>query len=149
MVHAFGAVPASVDARIVAMDASPSGSAADGENRALRNWALLTLPLLAAQRDVLAACKTYIKDENSTLPMQNFALRQLYALMMVFEPARKLRDACSDLESGVGKVYKEALPKFVSGSVALIEAQEAIVGSMIDALTQMKNTSGKSKKDGS
>jgi hypothetical protein len=121
----------------------------DSEGRALKNWALLALPWLAAQRDMLAACKSYIKDEKCTLPMQNFALRELQALMMVFDPSRKWREASSDLESGIGDVYKDSMPKLVSGSVALIEAQEAVVASMMDALTRMKNGPGKTKPDGS
>ena len=121
---------------------------AQDQGRSLKNWALLALPWLAAQRDMLAACKAYLKDENSTLPMQNFALRELQALMMVFDPARKWREGCTDLESGVADIYKESLPKLVSGSVAMIEAQEAIVASMMDALTRMKNESGKTMQDG-
>lgn len=107
------------------------------------------LPWLAAQRDMLAACKTYLKDENCTLPMQNFALREFYALMMVFDPSRKWRDACSDIESSVAGICKDSLPKLVSGSVALIEAQEAVVASMIDALTHLKNGSSKTTQNGS
>ncbi len=122
---------------------------AQDQGRSLKNWALLALPWLAAQRDMLAACKAYLNDENCTLPMQNFALRELQALMMVFDPGRKWREACTGLESGVGDIYKECLPKLVSGSVAMIEAQEAIVASMMDALTRMKNGSGKTKQDGS
>jgi hypothetical protein len=98
---------------------------------------------------MLAACKSYIKDEKCTLPMQNFALRELQALMMVFDPSRKWREASSNLESDIGDVYKDSMPKLVSGSVALIEAQEAVVASMMDALTRMKNGPGKTKPDGS
>jgi hypothetical protein len=121
---------------------------AQDQGRSLKNWALLALPWLAAQRDMLAACKAYLKDENCTLPMQNFALRELQALMMVFDPARKWREACTGLESGVADIYKESLPKLVSGSVEMIEAQEAIVASMMDALRRMKNESGKTMQDG-
>ena len=134
--------------RAALMQTPPSDDAQAAEGRALRNWALLALPWLAAQRDMLAACKNYVKDENCTLPIQNFAVRELYALMMVFDPSRKWRDACSDLESSVGEIYKDSFPKLVSGSVALIEAQEAIVTSMIHAVTRLKNGSGKTTQDG-
>jgi len=131
----------------VPMQTRPPNDIPAGGERALRNAALLALPLLAAQRDMLGICKNAIKDESCILPMQNFALRQFYAMMMVFDPQRKFRDACAGLEDGIGKTCQETVPKLVSGSVALIEAQEAMLSSMIEALTKMKNAPGKTKQD--
>jgi hypothetical protein len=130
------------------MQAGPSSNIPEGGERVLRNVALLALPLLAAQRDMLGICKNAIKDESCILPMQNFALRQFYAMMMVFDPQRKFRDACAGVEDNIGKTCQETVPKLVYGSVALIEAQEAVLSSVIDALTKMKNAPGKAKQDG-
>jgi hypothetical protein len=115
--------------------------------RAAKNFALLALPFLAAQRDMLGIVKNSIKDGSCVLPVQNFALRELYAMMMVFDPSRKWRDAFSGLEDGITSASKDAIPKLISGSVAVIEAQEAVVATMIDTLTQLKNASGKGTQD--
>ena len=119
----------------------------EGGGRAVKNFALLALPFLAAQRDMLGVCKNYVRDGNCILPVQNFALREFYALMMVFDPSRKWRDAFTGLEEGIGPAFKDALPKLISGSMAMIESQEAVVASMIDALTRLKDATGKGKRD--
>jgi len=129
------------------MQTQQSTDTPGGSGRALKNFALLALPLLAAQRDMLGICKNAIKDETCILPMQNFALRQFYAMMMVFDPSRKFRDACAGLEDSVTKTCQDTVPKLVSGSVALIEAQEAAISSMIEALTKVKNARSKTKQD--
>ena len=118
----------------------------EGGGRAAKNFALLALPFLAAQRDMLRVYKNYLKDGNCVLPAQNFALRELYALMMVFDPSRKWRDAFSGLEEKIGTASRDAVPKLVAGSMAMIEAQEAVVESMIDTLTRLKNETGKGKQ---
>jgi len=115
----------------------------NGGGQAAKNFALLALPFLAAQRDMLGVVKNSIKDGSCVLPVQNFALRELYALMMIFDPSRKWRDAFSGLENGITGASKDAIPKLISGSVAVIEAQEAVVATMIDTLTQLKNGAGK------
>jgi len=130
------------------MQARPPNENPEGGGRALRNVALLTLPLLAAQRDMLGICKNALKDDGCILPMQNFALRQFYAVMMVFDPSRKFRDAWSGLEESFGKTCQETAPKVISSSVALIEAQEAMLSSVIDTLTKMKNAPDKAKGNG-
>ena len=66
--------------------------------------------------------------------------------MMVFDPSRKWRDAFSGLEEKIGTASRDAVPKLVAGSMAMIEAQEAVVESMIDTLTRLKNETGKGKQ---
>jgi hypothetical protein len=90
--------------------------------------------------------KNNLKDGNCVLPVQNFALRELYAMMMVFDPSRKWRDAFSGLEEKIGAASKDAIPKMVSGSMAMLEAQEAVIGSMIDTLTHVKNANAKGRQ---
>jgi hypothetical protein len=119
----------------------------DGGGRAAKNFALLALPFLAAQRDMLGIVKNLIKDGSCVLPVQNFVLRELYALLMVFDPSRKWRDAFSGLEGGITAASKDAIPKLISGSVAVIESQEAVVATMIDTLTRLKSASGKGTQD--
>src|SRR5579885_1745558 len=134
-------------ARTVPMQTRQSTDIPASGERMLRNAALLALPILAAQRDMLGICKDAMKDESSILPMQNFALRQFYAMMMVFDPQRKFRDACAGFEDGIGKTCQETMPKLVAGSVAFIEVQEAVLSTMIEALTKIKNAPGKTKQN--
>ncbi len=116
-----------------------SGHAQDGESSMLKNFILLTLPLLALQRDVLAIVKKGIAD-TSVKPVQHLTLRELQALMMILDPKRKWRGRFgADLEKKVEDLYKETIPKLVSGSVQLIEVQEIISHRISEALITLKN----------
>ena len=116
-----------------------SGHAQDRESSMLKNFILLTLPLLALQREVLAIVKKGIADTNSR-PVQNLTFREIQALMMILDPKRKLRDRFgADLEKKVEDLCKEAIPKLVSGSVQLIEVQEIISQRISEALITLKN----------
>jgi len=104
-----------------------------------RNLILLTLPWLSFQRDVLEIAKKYVTDVSNVKPTENFALRQFQALMMILDRSRTLRDSIdSDFETKVEDAYKEILPKVSSASVQLIEAQEAMLSTVFDALNALR-----------
>jgi hypothetical protein len=105
----------------------------------VRNLILLTLPWLSFQRDVLEIAKKSVTDPSHVKPTENFALRQFQALMMILDPSRTLRNRLDgDFEKKVEDAYKEIFPKVSSASVQLIEAQEAILTTMFDALNTLR-----------
>ena len=105
-----------------------------------RNFALLALPWLSFQQDMLAIVKKGIEDTSHVKPVQKLTLLELQALMMIFDPSRTWRSPFdADFEKRVEDSYKEAFPKMVSGSIEFIEAQEMILKRMSDALITLKN----------
>jgi hypothetical protein len=109
-------------------------------DRMLRSFTLLALPWLSFQRDMLAIVKKGIEDTSHVKPVQKLTLLELHALMMIFDPSRKWRSPFdADFEKRVEDTYKETFPKFVSGSIQFIEAQEAILKRMSDALNTLKD----------
>ncbi|MFZ1149998.1 MAG: hypothetical protein WAR76_09735 [Xanthobacteraceae bacterium] len=114
---------------------------------AVRNLILLTLPWLSFQREVLEIAKKSVTDASHVKPTENFALRQFQALMMILDPSRTLRNRLdSDFEKKVEDSYKEILPKVSSASVQLIEAQEAILATMFDALNTLRKAEQANKR---
>lgn len=106
----------------------------------LRSFTLLALPWLSFQRDMLAIVKKGIEDTSHVKPVQKLTLLELHALMMILDPSRRWRSPFdADLEKRVEDTYKETFPKLVSGSIQFIEAQEAILKRMSDALNTLKD----------
>lgn len=56
-----------------------------------RNFALLALPWLSFQQDMLAIVKKGIEDTSHVKPVQKLTLLELQALMMIFDPSRTWR----------------------------------------------------------
>jgi hypothetical protein len=112
----------------------------------LRNLILLTLPWLSFQREMLEIAKNNITDPGHVRSTENFALRQLQALMMILDRSGTRRNLVDqDFEKRLGDAYKENLPKLTSASVQFIEAQEAILATVFDALNKLrKGDKGKS-----
>jgi hypothetical protein len=105
-----------------------------------RNVALLALPWLSFQQDMLAIMKKGIEDTSHVKPVQKLTLLEWQALMMIFDPSRTWRSPLdANFETRLEDAYKEAFPKLVSGSIDLIEAQEKILKHMSDALVTLKN----------
>jgi hypothetical protein len=103
----------------------------DGEGRFLRNFILLTLPWLSFQREMLAIMKRGIENASHVRPIENLTLRELQALMMIFDPSGKWRNLIdSDLQEGIKETYTKTFPKLVSGLVLSIEAQEEVLASI-------------------
>ena len=119
---------------------SNSDHARNYRDSMLRSFTLLALPWLSFQRDMLAIVKKGIEDTSHVKPVQKLTLLELHALMMILDPSRKWRSPFdADLEKRIEDTYKETFPKFVSGSIQFIEAQEAILKRTSDALNTLKD----------
>ena len=114
---------------------------ADGQ--IFKNCILLALPWLALQRDMLAIGKRGIQDYSHVRPLQNFALREMQALTMALDPSRKWRDSYAGLDSKLEEMTTEGISKFMSSLSAMLESQETIVNSAIEALNTVRT--GKKK----
>jgi hypothetical protein len=105
----------------------------------LRNFILLTLPWLSFQREMLEIAKNNITDPSHVKSTENFTLRQLQALMIILDRSGTRRNLFDqDFEKRVEDAYKEIFPKLTSASVQFIEAQEAILTTMFDALNTLR-----------
>ena len=109
------------------------------ESRVLKGLALLTLPWLSFQRDMLALMKKGIEDASHIRPIENLASRQLQALAMIVDPSGKFRNLIDhDLQEKIKDAYAQAFPKFVANSVRLIETQEAVLSSMSEQFDKLR-----------
>jgi hypothetical protein len=117
--------------------------AQNGESRVLRNFALLTLPWLSLQRDLLALMKRGIEDASNVRPIENLTSRELQALMMILDPSAKWRNLLdSDLQKKIKETYTKAFPKLVSGSILLIETQEEVLASISELIDKLRKDKG-------
>jgi len=120
-------------------DDKHSGHNYDGENRIARNFALLALPWLSFQRDVLALMKSGIEDASHVRPFENLAARELQALMMTLDPSGKWRSVLDrDLQNEIKETYAKNFPKLVAGSLDLIETQEQILASLTEMFEKLR-----------
>jgi hypothetical protein len=117
------------------------------EGRALRNFALVALPWLSFQRDILAIMRKGIDDANNVRPFENLTSLELHAWMMIFDPTRRWRALVDhDLEKTFTETYDKILPKLVSGSRAFIDAHEAALDSVSELLNDVRKDNGTGKK---
>ena len=116
----------------------------------VRNIALLTLPWLFFQRDVLALIKRGIEDASHIRPIENFAWRELQALMMILDPSGKWRTLFDrDLQNELKETYTKHLPKLISSSLQTIENQEEVLASLSELFEKLrKNNKSSSDKSG-
>jgi hypothetical protein len=111
----------------------------NGENRVLRNFALLTSPWLSLQRDLLALMKRGIEDASHVRPIENLTSSELQALMMILDPSAKWRNLLdSDLQEKIKETYAKTFPKLVSGSILLIETQEAVLAAISELFDNLR-----------
>jgi hypothetical protein len=105
----------------------------------LRNLVLLALPLLSFHRDVLGIMKKGIEDASHVRPIENLTSRELQALMMIVDPSGKWRNLLgNDVPEQIKQAHKKLFPKLVSGSMLLIEAQDAILASISERLNELR-----------
>jgi len=117
--------------------------AQNGESRVLRNFALLTLPWLSLQRDLLVLMKRGIEDASNVRPIENLTSRELQALMMILDPSAKWRNLLdSDLQKKIKEAYTKTFPKLVSGSILLIETQEEVLASIYELIDKLRKDKG-------
>jgi hypothetical protein len=113
--------------------------AQNGESRVLRNFALLALPWLSFQRDLLTLMKRGIDDASHVRPIENLTSRELQALMMILDPSGKWRSLLDrDLQEKIKETYTKNFPKLVSGSIFLIETQEAVLASIYELFDKLR-----------
>jgi hypothetical protein len=111
----------------------------NGESRVLRNFALLTLPWLSLQRDLLALMKRGIEDASNVRPIENLTSRELQALMMILDPSAKWRNLLDrDFQEKIKETYAKTFPKLVSGSILLIETQEAVLAAISELFDNLR-----------
>ncbi len=103
------------------------------DDQVFQNFILLALPWLALQRDMLAVGKRGIQDYSHVRPLQNFTLREMQAFMMAFDPSRKWRDSYAGLESKLEETTTQGISKFMSSLSDMLESQEAMLNSTIEA----------------
>jgi hypothetical protein len=114
----------------------------NSEGGLFKNLILLALPLLCFQRDILPTIRTSFeahKDEHIKA-IGNFLSSELHALMMILDPARKLRGRVEDnLETQLKDELTKILEKLTDGLVTVIQIQEQILPQLIEALKGIKN----------
>jgi hypothetical protein len=111
----------------------------NGESRVLRNFALLTLPWLSLQRDLLALMKRGIEDASNVRPIENLTSREMQALMMILDPSAKWRNLLDrDFQEKIKETYAKTFPKLVSGSILLIETQEAVLAAISELFDNLR-----------
>jgi hypothetical protein len=117
-----------------------SGGAEKQEGSVLRSVILLTLPLFSFQRNVLELVKTGLKNTTVVRPVQNLLLSEIQAALMILDPERKLRNRLGiDLENKIKELAEETASKVISGSVQLVDAQQAVADRVIDVLKTLKD----------
>ena len=106
---------------------------------ALRNFVLLTLPWLSLQRHMLEILIKGMKDAGAVKPVENFALSELQALAMILDRSRTLRNLIDpDFEKRLENAFREVVPKLTSASIQSLQAQDAVLACMFDALKELR-----------
>jgi len=106
----------------------------------LRGVALLALPLFSLQRSVLDLMKTGIEKAVLVKPVQNMLLSEIQALMIVLDPDRKWRGQLDvEFEARAKQMLDEITGKAISGSLRMVEAQQAVADRLIDLLSTLKD----------
>jgi len=108
----------------------------------LNNLILSMLPLLSFQRNTLPIIRTSLqRDKDDYIKViGNFVSLELHTLMMIFDPAHKLRGRLYDnLETDLTAELTQILEKCAASLVSIVEVQEMILSRLIDTLQETKN----------
>ena len=117
-----------------------SNDAQNETSSVLRNVALVALPLVSLQRSILDVVKTGIEKAVLLRPVQNMLLSEIQALMIILDPDRKLRGQLDvEYETRTKELLDEITDKVTSGSLRLVEAQQAVADRLIDLLKTLKD----------
>jgi hypothetical protein len=119
-----------------------------GEESILKSVTLLALPWLNFQGKILDLMKAGIQDASNIKPFKMLAQHELHALMMIFDSEGKWRNSIgADLEKKLEDAYNDTIAKISAGSISFIEAQQALIASLIDAANK-ERTKATTKGDG-
>ena len=117
-----------------------SNDAQNEPSSVLRNVALVVLPLVSLQRSILDLVKTGIEKAVLLRPVQNMLLSEIQALMIILDPDRKLRGQLDvEYETRTKELLDEITDKVTSGSLRLVQAQQAAADRLIDLLKTLKD----------
>ena len=107
----------------------------DVKDNLLRGVGLMALPVLAFQRNMLTVVRKGIEQADLLRPVRTLAEHELHALFMILDPKGQWRNSVGvEIEKKLKDTFDSAVPKVISGSVNLIDAQQAILTSLIEAL---------------
>ena len=117
-----------------------SNDAQNEPSSVLRNVALVVLPLVSLQRSILDVVKTGLEKAVLLRPVQNMLLSEIQALMIILDPDRKLRGQLDvEYETRTKELLDEITDKVTSGSLRLVQAQQAAADRLIDLLKTLKD----------
>ena len=117
-----------------------SNDAQNEPSSVLRNVALVVLPLVSLQRSILDVVKTGLEKAVLLRPVQNMLLSEIQALMIILDPDRKLRGQLDvEFETRTKELLDEITDKVTSGSLRLVQAQQAAADRLIDLLKTLKD----------
>src|SRR4051812_4273772 len=116
-------------------DPDPGQPQGHGKRDMLRSIGLLVVPVLAFQRNMLGIALAGIDKASALKPVQTLAQCELQALLMILDPTGARRNSPdADIEEEMKTALDAAVPKVISGSVMLIEAQQLLLNSLIAVL---------------
>jgi hypothetical protein len=114
-------------------------SGEDPKDGLLRSVGLMALPVLAFQRNMLGLVKQGIEEAGLLKPVRTLAEHELHALFMIIDPKAQWRNSLGvEIEQKLKDALDSAVPKVISGSVSLIDAQQALLTSLIEALDKAR-----------
>ena len=100
----------------------------DVKDGLLRGMGLMALPVLAFQRNMLNVVRKGIQEAGLLQAVGTLAQHELHALFMILDPKAQWRNSLGvEIEKKLKGAFDSAVPKVISGSVSLIDAQEAIL----------------------
>jgi hypothetical protein len=123
-------------------DGSAAGVLGAVPKRMLQVLILPMLPLLSLQRNTLPIIRTSLqRDKDDYIrTIDKFVSLELHALLMVLDPARKLRSRFNEnLEQDLAAEFTKVLEKLAAGLINMVEVQEMILSRLIDVLKESKN----------
>jgi hypothetical protein len=120
----------------------------DVKDDLLQDVGLLALPVLAFQRNMLKLVKKGVEEAGLLHPMRTLLEHEVHALFMILDPKAKWRNSLGvEIEDKMKEALDRAVPKVISGSINLIDAQYEILTKLIDTLETARKSQTKNPKD--
>jgi hypothetical protein len=104
------------------------------------------LPVLAFQRNMLGIARAGINEASNLKPVQTLAQCEMHALLMAIDKNGAVRNSLgTDIEKELKETLDAAVPKVISGSIMLIDAQQELLTSIIQALDKVRTSNASQK----